>query len=81
MRIILNSSVKSIPVGKNTKKKNSLKECAFVNSALKIQCHVVKNTVPCCQKYTPTDCFFGDPTGMIKFILNFATIISIVTTN
>jgi len=34
--------------------KNSLKECIFVifvNSALKIQCHVVKN---------PTDCFFGD---------------------
>jgi len=29
--------------------KNSLKECVFVNSALK-----------CCQKYTPTNCFFGD---------------------
>jgi len=31
--------------------KNSLKERVFVNSALKIQCHIVK-------KYTPTDCFF-----------------------
>jgi len=31
-------------------RKNSLKECVFVTSALKI----------CCQKYTPTDCFFGD---------------------
>jgi len=35
--------------------KNSLKKCVFVNSALKIQ-----NTVPYCQKYTPTDCVFGD---------------------
>jgi len=26
----------------------------FVNSALKIQCHIVKST-----KYTPTNCFFG----------------------
>jgi len=31
--------------------KNSLKECVFVNSTLKIQCHIV---------YTPTDCFFGN---------------------
>jgi len=31
----------------NRKKKNSPKECVFVNSALKlkIQCHVVKNTL------------------------------------
>jgi len=26
-------------------KKNSLKECVFVNSAPKVQCHVVKNTL------------------------------------
>jgi len=26
-------------------KKNSLKECVFVNSELKIQCYVVKNTL------------------------------------
>jgi len=26
-------------------KKNSLKECSFVNSALKIQCHIVKSTI------------------------------------
>jgi len=25
--------------------KNSLKECVFLNTALKIQCHVVKNTL------------------------------------
>jgi len=31
------------PVGKIAK--NSLKECDFVNSALKIQCHIVKNTL------------------------------------
>jgi len=43
------------PVGKIAKK-SSLK-CVFINSALKIQCH--QNTVPYCQKYTPTD-FFGD---------------------
>jgi len=30
------------PVGKIAK--NSLKECVYVNSALKLQCHVVKNT-------------------------------------
>jgi len=30
------------PSGIIAKKKNSLKECAFVNLALKIQCHVVK---------------------------------------
>jgi len=35
----------SFPVGKIAKK-NSLKDCIFVNSAL--------------QKYTSTDCFFGD---------------------
>jgi len=32
--------------------KNSLKECVFVNLTLKIQCHIVKNTLS-------TDCFFG----------------------
>jgi len=26
-------------------KKNSLKECVFINSALKIQCRVAKNTL------------------------------------
>jgi len=31
----------SFPVGR----KISLKECVFVNSALKIHCHVVKNTL------------------------------------
>jgi len=34
----------TFPVGKIIKK-NSLKECVFVSSALKIQCHVVKNTL------------------------------------
>jgi len=34
------------------RQKNSLKERAFVNSALNIQCHIVK--------ITPTDCFSGD---------------------
>jgi len=32
-------------------KKNRLKEC---------------NTVPCCQKYTPTYCFLGDFTHWVK---------------
>jgi len=32
--------------------KNSLKKCVFVNSALKIQFHVLKNTL--------LYCFFGD---------------------
>jgi len=40
----------SNPVGKIAKKKS--KGLRFVNSALKIQCHIVKNTL--------TDCFFGD---------------------
>jgi len=35
-----------IPVGKIVKK--TLKKCVFVN------------TVPYCQKYTPTDCLFGE---------------------
>jgi len=34
------------------RQKNSLKECVFVNWALK--------TVPYCQKYTLTDSFYGD---------------------
>jgi len=34
--------------------KNNLKKCIFVNSA------GTQNTVPCCQKYTLTDGFFGD---------------------
>jgi len=33
-------------------KKTVLKEYVFLNSSLKIQCHVVK--------YTPRDCLFGD---------------------
>jgi len=40
---------------------NSMKECVFfVNSALKLQYHIVK-------QYTPTDCFFDDfPTGFCQ---------------
>jgi len=38
--------------GRNCRK-SSLKEYYLLNSAL-------KKTVPCCQKYTPTDGFFGD---------------------
>jgi len=34
----------TFPVSKITKKK-SLKECVFINSRLKIQCHIVKNTL------------------------------------
>jgi len=33
------------PSVQNRQKKNSLSECVFVNSALKIQCHIVKNTL------------------------------------
>jgi len=47
------NSNKGFSVGKITKKNNSLKECVFVNLALKIQCHVVKNTLQ-------QDYFFGD---------------------
>jgi len=32
------------PVGKN-RQKNNLKACVFVNSALKIHCHIGKNTL------------------------------------
>jgi len=32
----------TLPVGKIAK---SLKECVFFNSALKVQCHIVKNTL------------------------------------
>jgi len=39
---------KTQPSGQNRQKKQS--EGVFVNSALKLQCHVVKNN-------TPTDCF------------------------
>jgi len=41
-----------VPVGKIAKK-NSQKECIFVNSALKIQCHIVKSTLL-------QTAFFGD---------------------
>jgi len=41
-----------IPSGQN-RQKNSLKVCIFVNSALKLQCHIIKNTL------LQTD-FFGD---------------------
>jgi len=37
-------SAKLFLVGKIANKKNSLKDCVFVYSALEIQCHVVKNT-------------------------------------
>jgi len=40
----------------NRQKKAVYKECVFVNSALKIQCH----TVPYCQNYTHTKRFFSD---------------------
>jgi len=39
------------PSGQNSQK-YSLKECDIVNSRLKIQCHIVKNTL--------LDCLFGD---------------------
>jgi len=54
------------PSGKN-RRISSLKESVFVNSALK---------VPCCQKYTPTDCFFRwfCPLGYLKVF--FPTIYS-----
>jgi len=38
------SYFKSNPVSKSGKKKNSLKECVFVNFALKV-CQIVKNTL------------------------------------
>jgi len=34
-----------LPSGQITKKKNNLKEYVYVNSALKIQYHTVKNTL------------------------------------
>jgi len=37
------SDLKSLARGQNHQK-SSLKECGFANSALKIQCHIVKNT-------------------------------------
>jgi len=37
-------ATRSIPSGQNCQK-NSLKECVFVNLALKIKCHIVKNTL------------------------------------
>jgi len=45
--------------------KNSLKEWVFVNSALK------KNTVPYCQKYTPTNCFLGDFAHWVWLMFTF----------
>jgi len=41
---MLHKSFNAFPVGKIAKK-SSLKECVFINSAFKIQCHVVKNTL------------------------------------
>jgi len=49
---LLHVFLKRYSVGKIAKK-NSLKECVFVKFG-------TQNTVPCCQQYTPTDCFFGD---------------------
>jgi len=48
VNIGINITILLQPSGQNRQKKTvcSLKECVFVNSALKI--------------YTPTDCFFGD---------------------
>jgi len=31
-------------ISRQNRQNNSLKECVFVNSAFKIQCHIVKNT-------------------------------------
>jgi len=42
--IVIAAGIKSLPSGQNYQK-NSLKECVLVNSALKIQCHIVKNTL------------------------------------
>jgi len=47
-------------VGKIARKKQS-EGVRFVNSAL-------KNTVPCCEKYTLTDCFFGDFFRFLNFL-------------
>jgi len=44
--------INAIPVGKIAKRNRNRKETFFINSALKLQCHVVK--------YTPTDSFLGD---------------------
>jgi len=47
--------------GQNRQKNNSLKECVFINGT--------QITVLYCQKYTPTDGFFGDFTHWDPFSL------------
>jgi len=47
-----------LPSGQN-RQKNNLKECAFVDLALKIQCHIVKNTL------------FSDFADWVPFFLMF----------
>jgi len=51
---VVNIVIHNIDYFVPTQPKNSLKECVF--------CWFGRhsNTVPCCQKYTPTDCLFGD---------------------
>jgi len=48
-------------------KKNSVKECVFVNSALKIQCHVVNNTL----LQTAFSAIL--PTGIVQFFIKFVS--------
>jgi len=52
-----------LPSGQNCQKKNSLKECVFVNLALKIQYHIVKYTL------LQTDFSAILPTGYIPYFL------------
>jgi len=49
--------------------KNSLKECVFVNSALKIQCYIVKNTF----LQTAYCWFFVHRFQVYRFIFTFLT--------
>jgi len=42
--IITRNFGKQFPSGQN-RQKDSLKECVFVNSALNLQCRIVKNTL------------------------------------
>jgi len=51
--------------------KNSLKECIFVNSALKMQCYVVKS---------PTDCFFGNFANWVVKLSKYDLLYGWITT-
>jgi len=46
------------PVGKIAKK--TVRRSAFFVNSVILSCHIVKNTLIQTQKYTHTDCFFGD---------------------